>query len=478
VSKDINKTLKEYLIENGREKQLELVKEVADKVAYSSGKQIELKCGCCNYTWQMSPNKIIIKKPKNYNFFTKKKEMDVYCPYCNGTRPSVFWNLGVSRLDIKEMYDTWKNQKRLDELTPDTHEKIYIKCKNTNCDYEDVIVPHSTKNIKCPKCSFVSVQDFADKISVTFDEGRNEIKANEIAYASSEKMWWICPKGHNFPARVSNITMLGRGCPYCVSERKTSFVEQAIYYYLRQLEDNIINNQIDEISGESIDILFPDKKIAIEYNSQYRHMHKVNNDITKIKNLSKYYKVYVIAEGENAKELCFLEQGRLINVIKVPIWQGNKTVREEYNLAIMCLIREIYPDLKNIPNVNIEKDSVNIYSLYKKNDLGQKSLEYKYPHIAKLWHPYKNGTLTPKMFPSTESMTKFYWVCGECNESYQRTIGNQMKVENHICKKCFEKKKGRILLQDIYPNIMKYWSKELNDQSLDCITVGSEYMPY
>lgn len=50
-----------------------------------------------------------------------------------------------------------------------------------------------------------------------------------------------------------------------------------------------------------------------------------------------------------------------------------------------------------------------------------------------------------------------------------------MKVENYICKKCFEKKKGRILLQDIYPNIMKYWSKELNNQSLDCITVGSEY---
>ena len=68
MGKEIRKTLKEYLIENGREKQLELVKDVADKVPYSSGKPIELKCGCCNYTWQMSPNKIISKKPKNYNF--------------------------------------------------------------------------------------------------------------------------------------------------------------------------------------------------------------------------------------------------------------------------------------------------------------------------------------------------------------------------------------------------------------------------
>lgn len=46
-------------------------------------------------------------------------------------------------------------------------------------------------------------------------EKNGELTSENIAYASNKKMWWLCPKNHSYSAKVSNRTLLGRGCPYC-----------------------------------------------------------------------------------------------------------------------------------------------------------------------------------------------------------------------------------------------------------------------
>ena len=47
-----------------------------------------------------------------------------------------------------------------------------------------------------------------------------DITPETISYASNAKVWWICPIGHEYDARVGNRTLLNRGCPYCAG-RKT-----------------------------------------------------------------------------------------------------------------------------------------------------------------------------------------------------------------------------------------------------------------
>lgn len=39
--------------------------------------------------------------------------------------------------------------------------------------------------------------------------------AEKTTFGCGSKAWWICPKGHSYQARVSNRTILHRGCPYC-----------------------------------------------------------------------------------------------------------------------------------------------------------------------------------------------------------------------------------------------------------------------
>lgn len=49
---------------------------------------------------------------------------------------------------------------------------------------------------------------------------KNQINPNEVSAGSSIKVWWICPKGHEWQSTIYNRTRKhGNNCPYC-SNRK------------------------------------------------------------------------------------------------------------------------------------------------------------------------------------------------------------------------------------------------------------------
>ena len=60
-----------------------------------------------------------------------------------------------------------------------------------------------------------------------------EIDIDSIMPGTKKKVWWICSKGHEWQASVSSRNA-GRGCKICNQERSTSFLEQALYFYIRK----------------------------------------------------------------------------------------------------------------------------------------------------------------------------------------------------------------------------------------------------
>ena len=40
----------------------------------------------------------------------------------------------------------------------------------------------------------------------------------QVSYGSRQKIWWLCPKGHEWQAAVYTRTK-GSGCPYCTGKR-------------------------------------------------------------------------------------------------------------------------------------------------------------------------------------------------------------------------------------------------------------------
>ena len=43
-----------------------------------------------------------------------------------------------------------------------------------------------------------------------------ELKPDEVTYGSHKKVWWLCPKGHDYDSIISNRTGASpSACPQC-----------------------------------------------------------------------------------------------------------------------------------------------------------------------------------------------------------------------------------------------------------------------
>ena len=59
----------------------------------------------------------------------------------------------------------------------------------------------------------------------------------------------------------------------------------------------------------------------------------------------------------------------------------------------------------------------------------EKSLAYRFPELAKEWHPTKNGDLTP--FDVTCGSGKKVWWFGECGHEWDDTVSH--RTEGRAC---------------------------------------------
>lgn len=284
-------------------------------------------------------------------------------------RPSVFSREPSAKSQVslqgkeEENWDLERNNHKISELSPNTHTLVYLTCKACGYLEKKGINPHSTKKWSCSRCNSLLMK--YPNIAKEYDSRRNENSADEIAGATNEMVWWLCPFGHSYQARVSNRTVNNRGCPDCNRQKTTSFPEQVLVYYFQQMEINVLNNTKINKSGDSIDIILPEKKIAIEYNSRY--CHSMRDEKNKALHISEFYKVFILCEGDIYKRYESIKDNPLINIIKVPVFSYSDKIIKEYESIINQLIKTIYPNQKMIPSIDIDRDHINILSQYMKN---------------------------------------------------------------------------------------------------------------
>ena len=67
-----------------------------------------------------------------------------------------------------------------------------------------------------------------------WDFERNTKQPKEYTGGSSAVVWWNCKKGHHWKAAISDRSR-GYNCPECSEERRVSFPEKAILYYVKKI---------------------------------------------------------------------------------------------------------------------------------------------------------------------------------------------------------------------------------------------------
>ncbi len=86
-------------------------------------------------------------------------------------------------------------------------------------------------------------------------EKNQSLDYKKITIGSNKNVWWRCPKGHSYEARMSNRAYLNRGCPYCSgSKTLEGYNDFKTWCFLNNRDDLMQewNYEKNEISPSSV----------------------------------------------------------------------------------------------------------------------------------------------------------------------------------------------------------------------------------
>ena len=358
------------------------------------------------------------------------------CPYCTGKKTII----GVNDLQTinPELAKQW-HPTRNGEFTPEqvmcsSKKKIWWLCGKGH-EWETTLDSRK-RGHGCPYCSGrfaitgeTDLQTLRPDIAQYWHPTKNgKITPSSVTVASGVKYWWLGTCGHEWETKVS--TMCDKNtlsiCPVCSSQNRTSFPEQAIFFYIQKAFPDCVSRY--GAHKKELDIYIPSASIGIEYDGLRYHTQETE-------------------EKEKEKDEFFLSLG--IQVFHMREHEdfetrihGNSVMYRPWNQytrlnkAIECLFKLIAdyigcPDF--FADIDIERDNAEILSQYMKKRLDT-GFAAKHPDILSEWHPTKNGDLDPWLI-SEKSNQKFWWLCSNGHE--WRTTVNERTGHKTGCPQCY-----------------------------------------
>ena len=400
-------------------------------------------------------NKIVwwkCNKGHEYQTSVSNRVAGQACPYCAGKKVMIGFN--DLQTQIPELANEWnysKNSPLLPaHLTSKSNKVVWWIC---NKGHEwTASVNNRAKGNGCPICANkIIVKGYNDlvtthpEVAKEWNYTRNAPLIPEcFAAGSGENVWWICNQcGHEWKSRVANRTR-GSGCPKCFERNRTSFPEQAVFYYLKKLFPDAINRCTEALDAKNeLDIFIPSQNVAIEYDGAFWH------DKTETKEIAKY-------------SLCKAKRLRLIRIKeKQSSWDDKSSdiviyCRDSLNATIVKLGELLGVHI----DCCIEKDRSFILSTFYQS-VKEQSLLAKNPELAKDWNYEKNGALTPDMFYEF-SNEKVWWKCNHGHE-WEASISNRSNL-GRGCPYCNGQKAlgGVNDVFTLFPHLRDEWDEKRN----------------
>lgn len=408
------------------------------------------------------------------------------CPFCTGHKALKGLNdLTTTNPDLLSEWDYLNNEGHdPTNYTKGSHYKAHWICKK--CGYRWAAqIKTRTSGVGCPACGNKnkaithqkkkikregSLQEHYPEIAKEWDyEANGDLKPSDVSYGSKKDVGWICSAcGNHWKAAPNSRTHMKSGCPKCNDRRKTSFHEQAIYYYVKQFYPKAISRCSYVLSGkQELDIYIPEIHTAIEYDGQHWHQSEtaIQRDTKKYKECLQKH-IYLIRVSdikrrvEDTHQIC---DKYIYSPFRYPLFESLNPV-----IAQICECINI----KYTPHV--EYDYYEIEQMYY-SDLAIHSLEIEYPAICLDWDYEENGFLRPSMvYPG--SIDRIHWCCHVCGHKWVTSPNNRTNGNRQTgCPHCYRSKAGqrfrssRLIrgqndLKTLFPEIAKEWDFEANGQ--------------
>ena len=369
----------------------------------------------------------ICENGHSYSARVQNRVLGSRCPYCSGKKPiKGKTDLMSTNPEIIEEWDFDKNTIKPDEVFSGSEKNVYWigKCGHS---YKQMIANHVNGH-GCPICSnktvLAGVNDLATKypeIAKEWDYEKNNLTPSQVLAHSQKKAWWLCPLGHSYCMVIGSRTCIKpQGCSICAKEIKTSFPEQAIYYFVSKVYSDVVS--CDRSYKVEFDISIPSLNTAIEYDGLFWHKNKKTID------------------KDNKKDLLCKEKGiRLIRFRDMSLpdtVSAERITCKDGNLkSLEAAIMKLFDVLgTNCPIIDLAADSSKIMANYIVNKK-ENSLSAVYPELVEEWNFEKNYPLSPNNI-SWGSAKKVWWKCTKCQKEWLCSPANRTGGNYQKCPRC------------------------------------------
>lgn len=419
------------------------------------------------------------KCKKGHSFKNKistRTSLKTNCIYCAHQKTIIGENdLATTRPDLLKEWDYNKNTLKPQDVFANTNRKVWWVCEKGH-EYE-MSPSQKSRGCGCPYCVNKKILKGFNDLATTHPdlvkewnfEKNNDISPDNISYGSDRKVWWKCKKGHEWEATI-NSRVAGNKCPYCDKEHHTSLPEKAIYYYIKKIfPDAIENVHLSFLGKMELDIYIPSVKLSIEYDGAKWHQ---RSELDKRKDNVCYangLKVIRIMEdgcqeydSQSIKIKSEYHRSR-IDYLTNGIIEMLNVIKTTYNLDI---------DI----SVDLNRDYSEILDLlitYEKEN----SFANKYPQFVKYWNQEKNKSITPDMI-SYSSNRKYWWKCSKGHEFMMipASLTRKKATDTECCPYCSNKRIiiGENDLFTLVPWMKDYWDFDKNSVGFENqISIGS-----
>lgn len=291
-------------------------------------------------------------------------------------------------------------------------------------------------------------------------EKNKVINPSSISAGSHKKVWWRCSLcNHEWETPVYVRGIMNCGCPKCDGEKRTSFPEQAIGFYLSTIYEISYRTKIEK---KEIDIFIPKIRVGIEYDGYFYHRGKDNFERENRKN--DYFKsinvlLIRVKELKEKKIAPYVELTEYGCVIYSSYSQDYLYLNTVVPLIIGFINKKI--DSAYTIDVDVERDKNQILSRYIQN-IKENSLGFMKPLGVKKWDYEKNKGVDPFTIPYS-SKKRFNWKCPTCGSTWTGAVENC--TDTLTCSKCVHATKkiiGDYKITSTNPEILNEWNYEKN----------------
>lgn len=403
-------------------------------IVFGSAKIVWWKCSVCGNHWQAAIRARTIRCtgcPKCSHVKMQQKRIHLRLKTKGGIQTPLL---------LKE----WNYEKNgalsPEQFTSGSSKTVWWKCSKCSGEWQAKIL-NRTNGRGCPFCSnrrimigFNDLNTTHPQLAKEWDYEKNgALTPQMITHGSNKKVWWICPLGHSYQATPLHRGQ-GTNCPICNSGRQTSFAEQAFYFYIKQLYPNAINRYTEIFNnGMELDIYIPSRHIGIEYDGVFWHKKNIQREIIKYQICQSHnIKLFRIREAP-LSESDWLIADRLYHIDNL----DNRNNLEKQIIFFLRDLETLYTTyFLRDPDVNLQRDSLEIQKLYRQQLIGQ-SLDKTHPELSKEWNFQKNGDLLPSMFHSGSS-ERVWWKCSVCGHEWRTSISH--RANGTGCEVCYRKR--------------------------------------